>query len=243
MLSVFCLLSSVFWRAAPAMSRRRSTALLPLLLTALCAGLGWKVYDDWRAASADTAAGPAEAEAPAAASETPPAAADLALALPPPERFAVVVERPLFSPTRRPTPPQAEVAQGEVAPEEPPPEPEAPAEAEPAPVVDFTLTGVVTAGGERIALVERHEDGRTVQVTEGGEVNGWFAVLIDPDRAVFRNGAAEEELLLKYATPVPQDRIPPRPAPPPEEEPPEQQQEQQPQEQEQLQQLQQFQQQ
>ena len=37
-------------------------------------------------------------------------------------------------------------------------------------------------------------------------------MLIDPECAVFRNGAVEEELVLKYATPVPQDRIPPRPA-------------------------------
>ena len=196
------------------MSRRRSTALLPLLLTALCAGLGWKIYDDWRAAS-DAAAAPAETVAPVA-SEAAPAQADLALALPPPERFAVIVERPLFSPTRRPAPPQAEVAQ---APGQPAREPGAAAEAEPPPVVDFTLVGIVIAGQERYALVERHADGRVVQVPEGGDVGGWFAVLIDPERAVFRNGAVEEELVLKYATPVPQDRIPPRPAPRPQEQP------------------------
>jgi hypothetical protein len=201
------------------MSRRRSTALLPLLLTALCAALGWKIYGDWRAASADAAAAPAGTAAPAAASAAPLAAADLALALPPPERFAVIVERPLFSPTRRPAPPQAAVAQAEAEPEEPPPEAGPPADVEPPPVVDFTLVGVVIAGSERYALVERHEDGRVVQVPEGGGVGGWFAVRIDPDRAVFRQGAVEEELQLKYATPVPPDRIPPRPAPPPQEQP------------------------
>jgi general secretion pathway protein N len=208
--------------------RRRSAALLPLLLAALCAALGWKVYDDWRTVSADAAAAaPETAAAPAGASAAPLAAADLALALPPPERFAVIVERPLFSPTRRPAPPPEEMAQAEPPPEEPLPEEEPPADAEPPPVVDFTLTGIVIAGSERYALVERHEDGRTVQVTEGGDVNGWFAVLIDPDRAVFRNGATEEELLLRTATPVPQDRIPPRPAPPPPEEPDQQQQQEQ----------------
>ena len=198
--------------------RRRATALLPLLLLGACAALGWKIYDDWSAASADAAAAPTEAAAPAADAQPPPADADLALALPPPERFAVVVERPLFSPTRRPAPPAAEVAEAPALPEEPPPEPEA-VEAEPPPVVDFTLVGVVIAGTERYALVERHEDGRVVQVPEGGDVSGWFAVLIDPDGAVFRNGAVEEELLLKYASPVPQDRIPPRRVAPPPEQP------------------------
>jgi hypothetical protein len=195
--------------------RRRATALLPLLLVGACAALGWKIYDDWSAASADAAA-PTEAAAPAADAQPPPADADLALALPPPERFAVIVERPLFSPTRRPAPPAAAIAEApEALPEEPPPEPEA-GEAEPPPAVDFTLVGVVIAGSERYALVERHEDGRVIQVPEGGDVAGWFAVLIDPDRAVFRNGAIEEELLLKYASPVPQDRIPPRRVAPPE---------------------------
>jgi hypothetical protein len=204
--------------------RRRSTALLPLLLLGASAALGWKIYDDWSAASADAAAAPAEDAAPAAASDAPLAEADLALALPPPERFAVIVERPLFSPTRRPTPPAADVAPAPEAMPELPPEAEAPAEAEPPPVVDFTLVGVVIAGTERYALVERHEDGRVVQVPEGGDVSGWFAVLIDPDRAVFRNGAVEEELLLKYGAPVPQDRIPPRRVAPPPEQPAEPQQ-------------------
>jgi general secretion pathway protein N len=201
------------------MSRRRSAALLPLLLIAGCAALGWKIYDDWSAASADAAAAPASADVAGAVPDAPPAAADLALSLPPPERFAVIVERPLFSPTRRPAPPAAEQAQAEEPALESPAEPETAPEGPPPPTVDFTLVGIVIAGSERYALVERHVDGRVVEVAEGGDVGGWFAVLIDPDRAVFRQGAVEEELVLKYESPVPPERIPPPRAVPPPPEP------------------------
>lgn len=197
------------------MSRRRRAGWLPLLLGGACLGLGWKVYDDWRSEPADEAMAPV---LPAGEPGVPPGDADLALALPPPERFAVIVERPLFSPTRRPTPPSAAIP---LAPEAAPDlssEPESPAvaEAPPRPVIEFTLVGIVIAGKERYALVERHADGQVLEVPEGGGIAGWFAVLIDPDRAIFRQGAVEEELVLKYETPVPAERIPPpRIVPPP----------------------------
>lgn len=199
------------------MSRRRRTGWLPLLLGGGCLALGWKVYDGWHSKPAD------EAMAPALPTREPgvsPGAADLALALPPPERFAIIVERPLFSPTRRPTSPSAAIPLAPDAAPELSWEPQSPAvaEAPPRPVIEFTLVGIVIAREDRYALVERHADGQVLEVPEGGDVAGWFAVLIDPDRAVFRQGAVEEELVLKYETSVPADRIPPpRIVPPPQE--------------------------
>jgi CBS domain-containing protein len=186
-----------------------------LLLAGACLSLGWKIYDDWRTKPPDEAMAP---DPPAVEPGVPPGDADLALALPPSDRFAVIVERPLFSPARRPTPPSAVLpAVPEAAPELFS-EPESPAVAEAPPLPEFTLVGIVIAGEERYALVERHADGQVVQVAEGGDIGGWFAVLIEPDRAVFRQGAVEEELVLKYETPVPADRIPPpRIVPPPQE--------------------------
>lgn len=197
------------------MKRRRSAALLPLVLGAACLGFGWKIYGDRVQATADAAA-PATVES---APSTPAAQADPdpALSLPPAEAFATIVERPLFSATRRPWQPPPVV---EAAPEpEPPPEPAPPPEPvaipapEPPPAIEFTLVGIVIAGAERQALVLRQGDGKVVQVPEGGEVAGWFAVLIDPDRAVFRQRGFEQELLLKYDTPVPPEMIPQPPAP------------------------------
>lgn len=201
---------------------RGGQTLLALLLLATCAGLGWRLYGEWRApdGGGDIAASPPSSASGDTAAA--PASADLTLSLPPPEKFAIIAGRPLFSPTRRPPPPappepppEAELA--------PPPEPEVAALPEPAPepapppTIDFTLVGIVIDGNERYALVERHADAKVVRLAEGGDINGWFAVLIDPTRAVFRQGATEEELVLKYDAPVPQDRMPvlPTPARPP----------------------------
>jgi hypothetical protein len=195
------------------MSRRGSgQGLLSLLLLAAGAVLGARLYDEWRQPGSrpDDAAFAAESETAAA-----PPAPELTLALPPPDEFAVIAARPLFSPTRRPAPPAP--AEPEAAPETDlaqVPEPELVTEAEPAeeaappPTVTFTLVGIVIDGSERYALVEKHADGKVVRLTEGDAIEGWFAVLIDPERAVFRQGAIEEELVLKYDTPVPPERMP-----------------------------------
>ncbi len=199
--------------------RRRGRLLWPLLLLAACGVAGVRLYDDWRRPPAVNESGELSA-ALADGAATPAGAPEAALALPPPEQFAVIVERPLFAQTRRPPPPStAEAAppvEGEpepVAVEDPPPEPP--------PAVDFTLVGVVTDGTERHALVQRQSDGAVVEVPEGGDISGWFAVLIDPERAVFRQGAIEEELVLQFDAPVPADLIPPPRvrAPPPDAQP------------------------
>lgn len=200
---------------------RGGQLLLALLLLAACAGLGWSLFGEWQAPAGDAGAS-ASSPSPENGDTAPvQAAADLTLALPPPEKFTIIAARPLFSPTRRPAPP---------APPEPPPEaemapppeadvgaaPEPAPEAAPPPAIDFTLVGIVIDGSDRYALVERHADAKVVRLAEGGDIDGWFAVLIDPTRAVFRQGGTEEELVLKYDAAVPQDRMPilPTPAPP-----------------------------
>jgi hypothetical protein len=196
--------------------RRRARLLWPLLLLAACGVVGARLYDDWRRPPAGSESGELAAAAGDGAA-TPAGAPEAALALPPPEQFAVIVERPLFAQTRRPPPPTAEPA----PPADAEPEPvaaETPPEPEPPPTVDFTLVGVVTDGTERHALVRRQSDGAVVEVPEGGDISGWFAVLIDPERAVFRQGAIEEELVLQFDAAVPADLIPPprvRATPPP----------------------------
>jgi len=185
--------------------RRRARLTWPLLLLAACGVVSARLYDEWRrppnvgeselsAATVDGAA-------------TPGSAPEAALALPPPEQFAVIVERPLFAQTRRPPPPAPEAP--EAAPEsvavEAAPLPPQP----PLPALDFTLVGIVTAGGERYALVQRQSDGAVVEVPEGGDISGWFAVLIDSEHAVFRQGGIEEELVLHFDAPVPPALIPP----------------------------------
>lgn len=197
---------------------RGGQVLLTLLLLAACAGLGWRIYNEWRAPVGGVDASASLPSLGNGEAAPVPAATDSTLALPPPEKFAIIAARPIFSPTRRPPPP----APAEPAPEPeaaPLPEPEVAAAPEPEPTppptIDFTLVGIVIDGGERYALVERHADAKVVRLAEGGDIDGWFAVLIDPTRAVFRQGGTEEELVLKYDAPVPQDRMPILPTPTP----------------------------
>ncbi|HTO85830.1 MAG TPA: hypothetical protein VMQ73_26660 [Methylomirabilota bacterium] len=175
--------------------RRWSAALPPLLLGVLCIALGARVYDEWLELQEPVAID----APPAAATVAVPAATDAPIAPPTPASFAAILERPLFSPTRRP--PAAAPA--------PAPTPEAAAPAPPAPPIDFSLTGIVISDGSRVALVQMQGDNHVVHVAEGGEVDGWKAVTIEPERAVFRRGDDEQVLALDYVKPVPPGQVPP----------------------------------
>src|SRR5262249_28021386 len=127
--------------AGAAMTRRRGRLLWPLLLLAACAAAGARLYDEWRRAP-DTGAGETSAAVDGIALPAE-SGADAALALPLPEQFAVIAERPLFAQSRRPpppAPPPTGVPPSEAAPAPEPPGPEAPAPAPPS-TADFTLVG------------------------------------------------------------------------------------------------------
>jgi hypothetical protein len=174
---------------------RWSRSLMPLSLAAICAVLAAKVYDEWRGlqepVALETAAVP-EGDTPASLPLGP------SLTTPTEDSFAAIIERPLFSPSRRPaqaaTTPAPETV--EAAPAETP--------------LDFALVGTIVSGDERVALVETKGDGKVVQVRERGEVLGWTALLIEDGRVVFRRGRAEEELVLRYDQPVPPGKVVPR---------------------------------
>jgi hypothetical protein len=110
---------------------------------------------------------PAVAVAPAVASPQVPGEVTLAR-LPPVEQFTAMVERPLFSPSRRPgMAPEAELAGAELQ----GPEPEPAAEVSGLPEVRFV--GTIGQGGAMTALVvpEGHHD--AVKLRVGDEVAGW----------------------------------------------------------------------
>jgi general secretion pathway protein N len=181
-------------------AQRWSKSIVPLSLAAICAVLGAKVYDEWLGLQQ-----PVTIETPTAAAGDAPASLPLgpSLTTPSEDSFAAIIERPLFSPSRRPA---------EAAPVAAPDAAEALATADVP--LDFALVGTVVSGNERVALVATRADGKIVQVRERGEVLGWTALLIEDGRAVFRRGKAEEELVLRYEDPVPSDKIPPpRPKP------------------------------
>jgi hypothetical protein len=96
--------------------------------------------------------------------------------------FKAIVERPLFSQTRRPSPPPAPTPSVIVAKQDAPP----------APLV-ATLIGIVISPDIRSAVL-RMGDGKNITITEGDSVDGWKLSEVLPDTARFKHVATTIEL-------------------------------------------------
>jgi hypothetical protein len=108
--------------------------------------------------------------------------------LPPLERFTAVVERPLFSPTRR-MPPIAE----------PPDEAPASAAADQAPLAgptgpeepDLRFFGTVRQGGKAAALVTYPATSEVARLSPGDRVGKWQVLEVDGNRLVLGQGGEQ----------------------------------------------------
>ena len=118
-----------------------------------------------RLAAVDARGGPAVAQVPA--DPAPRSAATL----------AAVVERPLFSPSRRPPPPAVAPAA-----------PAAPLEAA-APA--WRVEGVIDAGGVRRAILRRAGAASSVHAAEGDAIEGWTVRSISADRVILGSPSGE----------------------------------------------------
>ena len=136
---------------------------------------------------------PVVTDLPAAVTSLPELAPIEPFSLPEPDRFAAIVERPLFSETRRPpTPP-------------PPPEPKvATATAVPAapaqPRVElgqFKLAGIVEHEGVRYALIRHVEDEALQRVIVGQEIRDWRIEEIALDSIVLSHQGVRDVVMLR----------------------------------------------
>lgn len=143
---------------------------------------------------------------PAPATEEPPAP----FILPPLEAFTAVVERPLFSPTRRmPNPPpevDAPVAEAPVAEPGGPPEPE------------LRFFGTVTQDGTAAALVTFPATSEVARLRPGDMVGEWQVVSVERNRLDLALGDEHRSYEI-FGTGA---RGAPAPAPNPDEEQPQQ---------------------
>ncbi|GHE20914.1 hypothetical protein [Halomonas urumqiensis] len=98
--------------------------------------------------------------------------------------YAAMVERPLFSETRRPPAPQV----AEPAPVSPP---------RPAARPDWRLVGVVIVDGQPRAVLWDEREGRYLRLREGDVANGWTAVEVEAQRLTIENMGQRHELALR----------------------------------------------
>ncbi|MHA1152893.1 MAG: hypothetical protein ACTSQ7_09565 [Alphaproteobacteria bacterium] len=161
-------------------ARRGSGWLTPTLWLGVCLALAALVYVQ----AGMEARGPA----PSGGGETPPLAAlpaqpyyEMASL----EDFSAILERPLFSPTRRPP------VQGVAAVDAPESR------------IQVTLVGVIIASEEQIAIVRLSDASRFARLSVGDSFQGWILETIEPSRITFRRGDVKEHIELTYDVPPP----------------------------------------
>ena len=96
-----------------------------------------------------------------------------------------LVDRPLFTATRRPLPAVAAA---------PPVEPAKPVEPPPQPAATLTLLGIVGGSSGRIAVIRLQTTPQPVRVTEGGKVDRWEVRQILADHVLLVAAGTVQEL-------------------------------------------------
>jgi hypothetical protein len=151
-------------------------AITLTLLLLMSLGLASVVYDEVNARPGETSS---EGAASAAVSESngEPPAEDASFSLPPLASLKEVTERPLFSQTRRPPPPQASQdaikQSGSLA-----------------------LDGIILSSEGRIALISHGKPPVLTHVAEGREIEGWTVLSIHADHIVLQRDATRQEIKL-----------------------------------------------
>lgn len=151
------------------------------MLAALCGGLGWLAYAAYETPPAEL---PVQVAAGAAAQDAAAAPRFQPFRMPPPQRFAELVERPPFIRSRRP--PEV-TAQPEVRREAPRRD------------LRLTLIGVILQPKQQYALVQRPGRSEAQRLARGEKIDGWQVEGILPDRVVLSQAKEVVELELKDA--------------------------------------------
>lgn len=157
----------------------RQKALLTIL-AAISAALTWRIASDLSAPvtlDAPPAASAAAADGDVGPPQAPPYEA------PPAERFIAVLDRPLFSPDRRPETVES------AAPTAAPRRDES---------LKAQLRGVVLADPEAAALITPEGSTQVLRVALGELFRGWRLREVHPDHVVFEHEGREERLDLIY---------------------------------------------
>jgi len=159
------------------------------MLAILCVGLLAVIAAEETYLVSDVEALPNYAAPPVASVDPPLAVDDVE------NSIATILDRPLFTPGRRPPPP---------------PSPSGPEAAKVAPELRARLAGMTVGPGEREALFAR-DNGATIAVKERQEIDGWTVTAIATDKVVVSSTFGERVLKPTPDPRPPRERIPPRP--------------------------------
>jgi len=170
-------------------------------LTVLCAGLGGLLVVELDLIDLDLigsgglrpAAALALPEAPALPAAQGGPAPLPAFRPPAAEASAVIVERPLFFPSRQPAEPEPVAAAAE-PPAEPP---------------DMALIGTIVTTSGRRAIVQSPPGGAAQVLSEGQEIDGWTIAAIETERVLLRRGDEEQAIALEDPASVEAAKPPP----------------------------------
>lgn len=127
-------------------------------------------------------------------------------AMPQPATPSHLLERPLFTPARRPPAPEASD-----------PEPEAVAEEKPPPELEITLRSIVLAPGSARAWVQPEGEDDLVRLREGDTFDGWTLTSIARDEVVFTSEEHSRNVSLRpqRSRQLEFERVMPQPTAPP----------------------------
>lgn len=161
------------------MRRHRTRTMFAWLLGFALIALVWVVYAEMSAlvTDDDPESGDSRPQDLPASKADPPR-----FAIPDEASLTAILERPVFSETRRPSggPDGLRTTQ-----------------------TDFMLAGVVISAGERSALIQPTQSKLIQRLKEGDDIGGWMLVEIARDRIKVRRGAVETEILIDYAASAP----------------------------------------
>jgi hypothetical protein len=136
-------------------------------------------------------AAPVSPQAPASITLPPlkPFAVPPAFVMPPPDRFAVIDDKPLFLPSRKPI-----AAANDKTPQA----------SGPPPLPQITLVGVILDATTKLAMVKTASAAFAQSAPVGTPFGGWSISQIEPDRIVLHSdGFADHEILMNAAEPPP----------------------------------------
>jgi hypothetical protein len=129
-----------------------------------------------------------------------PGLGETQIAFSPMASYVEMVERPLFSATRRPVEAEEDEAVAEFVPPEPPPlRPN-----------ELVIVGVVMRPEGTVALIQDTRTDEVVNAAEGARVGGWEVAEIQADRVILRSRGQEATLQLYRSDEAEAQGLPPR---------------------------------